>query len=147
MAPLYRKLIRDLIHMRGQGIAITLVLACGITTYVTMRSSFSSLERAQSEYYSRYRFADVFAHVKRAPDSLSPSIASIPGIAALQTRVVMDVTLDVPGLEERLRDGLFRFQPARRRYSTTFLSEKAGMSRPGNTAKRSLAKPSHPLTV
>jgi putative ABC transport system permease protein len=100
MAPLHQKVVRDLIHMRGQMIAITLVLACGIATYVTMRSAFSSLERAQSEYYSRYRFADVFAHLKRAPDSLSPAILSIPGIAALQTRVVMDVTLDVPGLAE-----------------------------------------------
>jgi len=86
--------------MRGQIVAVTLVLACGIATYVTMRSAFSSLEQAQSDYYSSYRFADVFAHVKRAPESLSPAISVIPGIAAVQTRVVVDVTLDVPGLEE-----------------------------------------------
>jgi putative ABC transport system permease protein len=86
--------------MRGQMVAVTLVLACGIATYVTMRSAFRSLEQAQVDYYSRYRFADVFAHLKRAPESLSPAISDIPGVAAVQTRVVMDVTLDVPGLEE-----------------------------------------------
>lgn len=100
MTPLHRKLMRDLLHMRGQMLAVTLVLTCGIATYVTMRSAFRSLEQAQSAYYSRHRFADVFAHLKRAPESLSPTISDIPGVAAVQTRVVMDVMLDVPGLEE-----------------------------------------------
>ena len=100
MTPLHRKLARDLLHIRGQMVAVALVLACGIATYVTMRSAFSSLEQAQSAYYSNYRFAEVFAHVKRAPESLSAAISLIPGVAAIQTRVVMDVTLDVPGLAE-----------------------------------------------
>jgi putative ABC transport system permease protein len=100
MTALHRKLIRDLIHMRGQMFAITLVLTCGIATYVTMRSSFRSLEVAQSDNYSTFRFADVFAQVKRAPESLAAVISAIPGVAAVQTRVVMDVTLDVPSLDE-----------------------------------------------
>jgi putative ABC transport system permease protein len=100
MTSLHRKLVRDVIHMRGQIIAINIVLACGIATYVTMRSAFQSLVTAQAEYYSSYRFADVFTRVKRAPESLSTAVAAIPGVAAVQTRVVMDVTLDVPGLDE-----------------------------------------------
>jgi putative ABC transport system permease protein len=100
MTALHRKLIRDLIHMRGQMFAVTLVLACGIATYVTMRSAFRSLEVAQSDYYSTFRFADIFTHVKRAPESLAEAISAIPGVAAVQTRVLMDVTLDVPGLDE-----------------------------------------------
>jgi len=100
MTALHRKLIRDLIHMRGQMFAVTLVLACGIATYVTMRSAFRSLEVAQSDYYSKFRFADVFTHVKRAPEAIAASISAIPGVAVVQTRVLMDVTLDVPGLDE-----------------------------------------------
>jgi putative ABC transport system permease protein len=100
MTALHKKLIRDLIHMRGQIFAITLVLACGIATYVTMRCALQSLETAQSVYYSGYRFADVFVHVKRAPESLAAAISAIPGVAAVETRVVMDVILDVPGLDE-----------------------------------------------
>ena len=96
MSALHKKLIRDFIHMREQIIAITLVLACGIATWVTMRSSFQSLETAQLRYYSDYRFADVFAHVKRAPESLVKSMLALPGIAAVQTRVVMDVSLTCP---------------------------------------------------
>lgn len=100
MTALHRKLIRDAFYMRGQIFAITLVLACGIATYVTMRSAYQSLVRARSEYYSSYRFADVFTHVKRAPEPVAAAISAIPGVAAVQTRVLMDVTLDVPGLAE-----------------------------------------------
>lgn len=100
MISLHRKIVRDLVHMSGQMAAVTLVLACGLATYVTMRSSFLSLEAARSSYYSRYRFADVFAHVKRAPDPVAAAMAEIPGVGAVQTRIVMDVTLDVPGLDE-----------------------------------------------
>jgi putative ABC transport system permease protein len=100
MSSLHRKLLRDLIHLRGQIVAITLVLMCGIATYVCMRSAFASLEEARSSYYSGQRFGDIFAHIKRAPEGLAMSLAALPGVAAVQTRVVMDVVLDVPGLAE-----------------------------------------------
>jgi putative ABC transport system permease protein len=100
MTALNKKLLRDLWHMRGQLITVALVVACGIATYVTMRGSYESIANAQQLYYSRYRFADVFAQLKRAPNPLEPSIASIPGVSSVQTRIVVEVTLDVPGLQE-----------------------------------------------
>src|SRR6185503_5203934 len=45
-------------------------------------------------------FADVFASLKRAPFSLEPRIAALSGVAIVATRVVADVTIDVPGLAE-----------------------------------------------
>ncbi|MFN0085392.1 MAG: ABC transporter permease [Blastocatellia bacterium] len=98
-----RKLLRDLLHMRGQMIAIALVVSCGIAAFVAMRSNYHSLQASQAAYYAEYRFADVFANLKRGPDSLIRSIAEIPGVASVQTRVVAEVTLDVPGLEEPAR--------------------------------------------
>ncbi|HYL36956.1 MAG TPA: FtsX-like permease family protein, partial [Bryobacteraceae bacterium] len=100
ISTLHRKLIRDLLHMRGQMLAVTAVMACGIATYVTEQCAFRALVTAQSDYYAGYRFADVFAHLKRAPESLFNAILAIPGVASVQTRVVAEVTLDVPGLEE-----------------------------------------------
>src|SRR6516225_5995585 len=100
MTMLNRKLIRDFKHMRGQVIAVSLVVACGIATYVAMQSAYVSLWEAQLDYYSAFRLADVFAHVKRAPEPLASSISAIPGVAAVQTRIVMDVSLDIPGLDE-----------------------------------------------
>jgi putative ABC transport system permease protein len=95
-----RKLLRDLWHIRSQALAVALVIAAGIAIYVSMFSTFASLDLTLTTYYDRYRFADVFATLKRAPLSLADRLGEIPGVAQLETRVVMDVTLDVPGLAE-----------------------------------------------
>ena len=100
MRALTKKLWRDLRHLRGQAVAIALVIAAGVAIYVVMESTLVSLDLTQRTYYERYRFADVFASAKRAPISLAPAIAAIPGVAQVETRVVSDVLLDVPGLVE-----------------------------------------------
>ena len=100
MSALDRKLIRDCIHLRGQVIAISLVVACGVASFVAMRSTYNSLLTSQKSYYESYRFADIFVQLKRAPDSIAARVSEIPGVAKAEFRVVADVTLDVPGLEE-----------------------------------------------
>jgi putative ABC transport system permease protein len=98
--PLNIKLGRELWLMRAQALAIVLVIAAGVATYVMARCTLESLKRAQDDYYARYRFADVFAHAERAPQTLEVRIAEIPGVARVQSRVVANVKLDVPGLSE-----------------------------------------------
>ncbi len=100
MSSLNRKLLRDLWHLRGQMTAIVLVVICGVATVVTSRIGYESLERSRATYYAHYRFGDVFAALKRAPDWVATSIATIPGVADVRTRLVFEVTLDVPGLDE-----------------------------------------------
>jgi putative ABC transport system permease protein len=100
MTALNRKLVRDLWLMKGQALAICLVMACGIATFVMSLSTLASLEQTQQTYYDRYRFAHVFTHLKRAPASLAERIAELPGVGQVQTRIVSEVLLDVPGLVE-----------------------------------------------
>ena len=100
ISSLDRKLLRDLWRIKGQAVAITAVIACGIATFVMSLSTLSSLEWTRATYYNRYRFAHVFTHLKRAPETLKARLEDIPGIAHVQTRIVMDVTLDVEGLLE-----------------------------------------------
>lgn len=100
ISALDRKLIRDLIGIRGQALAIILVIAAGIATYVMSLCALASLSRSQHAYYERYRFADVFSSLKRAPQSLVPRIEQIEGVSRVQTRIVFDVTIDVPGMSE-----------------------------------------------
>ncbi len=95
-----RKLLRDLWRLKGQAVAIGAVMAVGLAMFVAYFSTFTSLEATQLAYYERYRFADVFATVKRAPLSLRARIAEIPGVSQVELRVVADVTLDVEGLAE-----------------------------------------------
>jgi putative ABC transport system permease protein len=95
-----RKLFRDLLHLWGQGIAIALVVACGIAVFVAMQINYESLQLSQATYYNQYRFAQVFGQLKRAPESVVAQIQAIPGVAQVQTRVVVDVTLDIAGRQE-----------------------------------------------
>jgi putative ABC transport system permease protein len=100
MKKIDRKLLRDLTHLKGQMIAVAAVVACGIAVFVSMSSVRYSLEASRTGYYGRYRFADVFLQVKRAPEFYRETVGSIPGVASVSTRIVTDVTLDVPGLDE-----------------------------------------------
>lgn len=95
-----RKLLRDLWEMKGQALAIVAVVAAGVTMFVTYLSNFSSLQQTRAEYYETARFADVFASLKRAPKIVQARLEQIPGVERVMTRVVADVTLDVPGMSE-----------------------------------------------
>lgn len=97
---LNRMLWRDLWHLRGQVIAAALVVACGIATLVATWGTYQSLQSARDDYYRSHRFADVFVHLKRAPESLARQIRQLPGVAEVHPRVVVEVAVDVPGLAE-----------------------------------------------
>lgn len=98
--PLDRKLLRDLSRMKGQVIAVSLVMACGLAMMIMTRSLILTLESARATYYQQYAFADVFASLKRAPLAVADRIAKLPGVSVVEPRVVVDVTLDLPGLPE-----------------------------------------------
>jgi len=92
--------------MKAQALAITAVIGTGVAMFAMYLSTFDSLERTQSAYYDHNRFAHVFASCKRAPAHLADEIAQIPGVARVEPRVVVHVTLDVRGLDEPARGRL-----------------------------------------
>ena len=100
LSHLDRKLWRDLRKMKGQAVAVALVMACGLAMMIMARSLIHSLETTRLEYYQANRFAEVFAHLKRAPNSLAARVAEIPGVATVQPGISVQVTLDMPGLDE-----------------------------------------------
>lgn len=100
ISPLDRKLLRDLGRMKGQMVAVSLVMACGLAMMIMTRSLILTLETTRDAYYQRYGMADVFGSLKRAPLAMADRLAIIDGVAAVQPRVVVDVTLDLPGIAE-----------------------------------------------
>ena len=96
---LNRKLWRDLRRMKGQVIAVALVMACGLAMMIMARSLIYSLDSTRREYYEANRFGELFAHLKRAPNSIAERITEIPGVAAVQSGISVQVTLDVPTLD------------------------------------------------
>lgn len=97
------KILRDAWHMRGQILACALVVAGGISSFVSLSSVNRTLASSQAAFYEEYRFADVFAHCIRAPEHVAAALGAIPGITALETRVAVRVNLDVPGLSDPAR--------------------------------------------
>ncbi len=100
MKALDRKLLRDLWLMRSQAFTIALVVASGIGSFIALLSTYDSLQWSRHSYYESARFAQVFADVKRAPRPVEWQIVELPGVAAAETTVVQDVTLDIPGVDE-----------------------------------------------
>tara|TARA_R110002049_G_scaffold4601_6_gene32926 strand:- start:142073 stop:144436 length:2364 start_codon:yes stop_codon:yes gene_type:complete len=100
MRSLDRKLLRELWQTKTQSLAIGLVLASGVAVLVMSLSTLGFLSETRDAYYDRYRFADLFASVRRAPQPIAQRIESIDGVSRVQTRIVSDVTLDVPDLNE-----------------------------------------------
>src|SRR3989338_1187109 len=94
------KLLRDLWRMRGQAFAIVLVIVSGVATFVMLISNMDSLYLTREKYYQENEFADVFASLKRAPESIKQRIKEIPGVEQVETRVVADVKLDIEGFSE-----------------------------------------------
>jgi putative ABC transport system permease protein len=100
MRILDRKLLRDLWHMRGMAVAISLVMIGGIATFVMSRVTYESLQVTQTRYYMDQRFADVFANLVRAPESVAEQFTELPGVNQVETRVVAPVNLEVEGFDD-----------------------------------------------
>ena len=100
------KVLRNLLGMKGQAIAIALVIACGVATFIMSISTMQSLKLTQTTFYRDYRFAEVFASLKRAPESLSLRIKNIPGVDRVETRVRAPVNIDIAGFSDPIKGHL-----------------------------------------
>ena len=97
---IHRKALRDLWHMRGQAIAIALVIASGIAMLVMSRATLDSLQDTRTRLYQDYRFSDVWAQVRRAPESVAARVAELPGVNEVETRVIAGGKLALPGFDK-----------------------------------------------
>ncbi|HEX2654328.1 MAG TPA: FtsX-like permease family protein [Xanthobacteraceae bacterium] len=100
MHMLDRKLLRDIRRLWAQALAIAFVIGGGVATLMLAVGSYRSLDETRAAYYERYRFADVFAIVSRAPKALIGQISEIPGVAAVEARIAKLALLDIPNYLE-----------------------------------------------
>ncbi|MFO0869479.1 MAG: ABC transporter permease [Pirellulales bacterium] len=100
MRALSRKRINELWNLRWQSVAICLVLASGVATFVLSLTTLDSLIDTRTRYYASANFGHVFASLKRAPRALEARLREVPGVQDLETRIVVPALLDVPGMSE-----------------------------------------------
>ncbi|WP_244177354.1 ABC transporter permease [Marinobacter vinifirmus] len=97
---LHTKLRREIWQMRGQLLAIALVIAGGIAVCLLSLVNYASLNATRGQYYQQHQFADVFVSLKRAPRHLLQQVAEIPGVTRLSGRVEGGAKLEVAGFQE-----------------------------------------------
>lgn len=95
-----KKLLRDLWSLRGPGVAIAIVIVGGVATFVATHGTMDALLRSQASFYEEARFGDAFASLERAPTDVERRLATLSGIAAVQTRIVAEARLDVAAFDE-----------------------------------------------
>jgi putative ABC transport system permease protein len=111
MRALDRKVFRDLRLLWSQALTIALVVASGMGGFLAMLSAVDSLARARDSFYTEGRFGDVFAAVRRAPESVATRLAEIPGVVDLQTTVEAMARVSVPGSIDPVMGQLIGIDP------------------------------------
>jgi len=100
MLALDRKLWRDLRRMAAQLAAIALVVVAGVASFTATMTTYRALRLSEERYYAGQRFAEVWSGLARAPLSVARDVRALPGVAAMDARIVARAILDVPGLLE-----------------------------------------------
>jgi putative ABC transport system permease protein len=111
MKALDRKVLRDLRLLWSQALTIALVVASGIGGFLAMLSAVDSLARARDDFYTEGHFGDVFAAVRRAPASMAPRLAELPGVIDVQTTVEAMARVSVPGSIDPVMGQLIGLHP------------------------------------
>jgi putative ABC transport system permease protein len=99
VSPLDHKFLRDLWRMKGQAFAIGMVIAVGVGMLVMMTGLVTSLNQTRTAYYERYRLAEVFAPVTRAPDRLARRLEAIEGVRSVEPRVTGGALIDLSDVD------------------------------------------------
>lgn len=95
MNMLDRKLVRELYRSKGLLLAITSIVAVGMTCFVSMRSAYHNLQQAKIEYYRQCRMADFWIDLKKAPLAEIALLEKIPGITQITPRIQFAATVDL----------------------------------------------------
>ncbi len=111
-----KKLLRDLWGMRGQALAIAVVIVSGVAMFIAALGTMDALTRSQRSFYENARFGEAFASLKRAPTDVERRLQALEGVATVQTRVIADARLDLAAFDEPITGQLLslpeRGQPA-----------------------------------
>lgn len=111
MKALDRKLLRDLTLLWSQALTLALVVAAAVAGFITTYSAYDSLQFSRDRYYADGQFADLFADLKRAPDRVAQQLMQVPGIAQVETTVVRDVQVAIPGVADPVIGKLIGIDP------------------------------------
>ncbi len=141
MRIIHRKLLRDLISLKGQVTAIAVVLAAGVMTLIIAVTTLDAISLTQDRFYGDYRFADVFVDLKRAPEGLAERLREIPGVDHVETRVSAPVRVEVPGYPDPIRGKLLSIPDGRQPTLNQLHLREGSLPEPGRDDQMLISEP------
>jgi len=109
-----RKLLREVRGHLVMLLAVTGIIAVGVTCLVTMVSSYLNLDEAMRLYYAQCRMADFSIELKKVPLAELAPLAAMPEVAELRPRIQHSVTVDLPGVVEPISGQVYSLPDQRR---------------------------------
>ena len=101
MSKLNIKLLRDIRTSPYMFGGIVLLLLVGIALFGASYALYLNLQRSYARSYRQLRLADFTVPVQSAPDSAVTALRRIPGVGAVEGRVVREVEVRQPSQERR----------------------------------------------
>lgn len=92
---LARKTIRELRASRAQTLALTAVIALGVTVFVAAIGAYRDLATSEAATYDRLHLASAWYRVEPTDQAIADAIAARPGVQAVEGRLVIDVGVQV----------------------------------------------------
>ncbi len=99
---LWRKLFRDVLHYKGQFLALALLVTLGVALFCSLYLAYLNLQTSAENSFERLNAAHLTAYFASGPEALVAQARQIEGVRMAAGRVVEDVALDLEGVEERI---------------------------------------------
>lgn len=96
---LFRKTLRDFRASWAQSVALMVIVALGVASYIALVSSYRDLQSSYDRTYETLHFADVTFAVAAAPMTVADELRAIPGVTAVTPRLIRDTGYELPNGE------------------------------------------------
>jgi putative ABC transport system permease protein len=94
---LIRKILRDFRKSWAQSVALAFIVMLGVTSYIALLGAYRDLGTSYSHTYAQLSFADISYSIYPTTSGIVDTVRSIPGVAAAQGRLIIDLGLTRPG--------------------------------------------------
>lgn len=94
---LLRKTFRDLRASFSQTIALIVIVALGVCSFIGLIGSYRDLDSSYSRTYNELDFADVSFSVASMPQNRLSKIAALSGVKSATGRLIFDAGMEQPG--------------------------------------------------
>jgi putative ABC transport system permease protein len=140
MSALSKKLLRDLWQMRWQYLAVGAMIALGVALYCASTMGYRNLDASYESSYELLKFEDLGVTFQPSPQRVVKQLEEIPGVAAVEGRLVKDVMIGLPDRHSRKVVGRMISLPADRVPTVNQLKLTAGREVSGSRREVLLEK-------